>query len=271
MIVAATVHFPYITGWPQRALQEDKEATLGGFDRLGRAFRDAGVDTIIAFTSEHIVNLQPRLAPPFVIGVGESHEAFPEPHFNLEATARPGDPELASDLVRQLYRDGFDVAHSTELLLDHGTTLPLALLGIGPRVGVVPVIINSIFPPLPTLDRCRSLGAAIAKALGNSSLTRRIGILATGGISHTVGAPGVDRNDPAFDAAFIQALLAGDLDQACSYPDAVLDAAGNGTHEIRNWIAAASAAEPRRPSEVTRIAYAQGWNSGVHQLLWEET
>lgn len=270
MLVAATVHFPYMTAWPHRASQEDRQATLAGFARLGGAFRDAGIDTLVAFTSEHIVNLQPRMAPPFVIGVGESHEAFPEPQFNLEPIARPGAPELAHELVRDLYRQGLDVAHSSELRLDHGTTLPLAVMGIEPHVAVIPVIINSIFPPLPTLERCRLLGARMGEALRRLAGARRIGILATGGISHTVGAPGVERNDPAFDAEFIGALQAGDLDRACGHSDARLDAAGNGTHEIRNWIAAAGAAHPRRPVVVTGIPYAPGWDSGVHQLLWEE-
>ena len=76
------------------------------------------------------------------------------------------------------------------------------------------------------------------------------------------------RNDPAFDAAFLDALVAGDLERACSFPDTVLDAAGNGTHEIRNWIAVAGAMHPARPQVVANIAYAPGWDSGVHQLLW---
>jgi aromatic ring-opening dioxygenase catalytic subunit (LigB family) len=270
VITAATVHFPYITGWPERALANDRKMTLDGFERLGKAFRDADVNTIIAFTSEHIVNLQPRLSAPFLIGVGECHEAFHEPHFNLEPTTRAGDPELAHYLVSELYREGFDVAHSSELLLDHGTTLPLSLMKIESHVTVIPVIINSIFPPLPTLTRCRALGTAVTRVLGRSSLARRIGILATGGISHTVGAPGVDSNDPAFDTAFLRALSEGDLDKACSYSDESLDAVGNGTHEIRNWIAAAGASQPRRPITVTSIAHARGWNSGVHQFIWEE-
>ena len=70
-------------------------------------------------------------------------------------------------------------------------------------------------------------------------------------------------------AARDDALARGDLEAACAFPDAVLDAAGNGTHEIRNWIAAAAAVAPRRPHVVTSIPYAPGWDSGVHQLLWE--
>lgn len=270
MLVAATVHFPYMTAWPERATPGDRAATLAGFRRLGRAFADAGVETVIALTSEHIVNLQPRMAPAFVVGVGDSHAAFPEPQFKLAPLARRGDPELGEELLRGLYLAGFDPAHSCELRLDHGTTLPLAQLQLPAEVAIVPVIINSIFPPLPTLRRCRELGAAIAAVLERSALGRRVGLLATGGISHTVGAPGMDRNCPEFDAAFIGALVEGDLDQASSYPDEVLAAAGNGTHEIRNWIVAAAAAHPRRPAVVTAIACASGWNSGVHQLLWEE-
>lgn len=270
MLVAATVHFPYMTAWPERASERDRDATLAGFERLGQAFAAAGVQTVIALTSEHIVNLQPRMAPAFVIGVGDSHAAFPEPQFKLAPVARRGDPELAEELVRGLYEQGFDPAHSSELRLDHGTTLPLAQLRLPEEVAVVPVIINSLFAPMPTLRRCRALGTALAAVLARSQLGRRVALLATGGISHTVGAPGMERNDPGFDAAFLDALAEGDLDRACGFPDAVVDAAGNGTHEIRNWITAAAAAHPRRPRVVTAIAYAAGWDSGVHQLLWED-
>ncbi len=269
MLVAATVHFPYMTAWPDRASAEHQAATAAGFAQLGQAFAHARVETIIALTSEHIINLQPRLAPAFVVGVGERHAAFPEPQFNLAPVAWRGDPDLAEELVRGLYAQGFDPAHSSELRLDHGTTLPLAQMKIPEDMAIVPIIINSIFPPLPTLKRCRELGAAIAASIGRSTLGRRVGILATGGISHTVGAPGMERNHPEFDAAFLRALCEGDLHKACSYPDALLDASGNGTHEIRNWVAAAGAAHPRRPRTVTAISYANGWDTGVHQLLWE--
>nr|WP_255520333.1 hypothetical protein [Ramlibacter aurantiacus] len=270
MLVAATVHFPYMTAWPERASDAHRATTLEGFARMGRAFAAARIDTVVVLTSEHIVNLQPRMAPAFVIGTGESHPAFPEPQFNLAPVARRGDPSLAGELVQGLYAQGFDPAHSCELRLDHGTTLPLAQLQLPTDIAVVPLIINSIFAPLPTLHRCRQLGEALAALLQRSVLGRRVALLATGGISHRVGQPQMERNDPAFDADFLAALREGDLDRACSYPDAQLDAIGNGTHEIRNWIVAAAAAQPRRPDVVTAIPYAPGWDSGVYQLLWEE-
>ena len=267
MLAAATVHFPYMTAWPERASAEHRAATQRGFDRIARAIESAGIETLIVVTSEHIVNLQPRMAPAFTVGTGALHEAFPEPQFNLAPRARRGDPDLANALVDQLYQSGFDPAHSIELRLDHGTTLPLAQIGLSDSVAIVPVIINTLFPPLPTLERCRALGETIARTLDRSR--RRVAMLATGGVSYTVGASGMDRNDPQFDHEFLDAIRNGDLPRACGFSDARVTAAGNGTHEIRNWIVAAAAAAPALPVVLTEIDFAPGWNSGVHQLLWE--
>lgn len=267
MIAAATVHAPYITAWPARVDRAHNDATLAGFAKLGQAFRDATVDTVVVFTSEHVVNLEPRMAAPFIVGIGDAHRAFPEPHFNLPDHDRRGDPALGGELIERLYEHGFDPVHSSDLVLDHGTTLPLALIDLPAEVAVVPIVINSIFAPLPTLRRCQAFGRCVGEHLRASS--RRVGLLATGGLSHRVGIPGVRAIDAGFDQRFLGALLDGDLDRAAGFSTAELDAAGNGTHEVRNWVALAAAVHPRRPSVVTSIPYAPGWDTGVHQLLWE--
>lgn len=268
MIAAATVHAPYITGWPERAEAGHREQTMGGFTKLGRAFRAAGVSTLLVVTSEHIVNLQPRLAAAFVIGVADTYRRFPEPHFKLPPGSIRGDAALADQLVNGLYRNGFEPAHSSELLLDHGTTLPLELMGVANDMAIVPVVINSLFPPLPTLRRCRELGTQLAALLRASNSGRTVGLLATGGLSHTVGAPGVDLVDRDFDDRFVRMLLEADLDALSRISDAELDAAGNGTHEVRNWVTVGAAAHPQRPTVVTSVPYVPGWNTGVHQMLW---
>ena len=269
MIAAATVHAPYITAWPERAGQPHRDVTTAGFAQLGQAFRSAAIDTLVIFTSEHILNLQPRMAAPFIVGVGETHRTFPEPHFNLPDHPQRGDAALGENLVEALYRQGFDPVHSSDLLLDHGTIMPLSLMGIGDELAIIPIVINSIFPPLPTLERCRAFGRCVGEYLRASSSRRRIGLLATGGLSHRVGTPGVEEIDPEFDQRFVGALLDGDLDRAAGFSTAEIDAAGNGTHEVRNWVALAAAVYPRRPEVVTSIAYAPGWDTGVYQLLWE--
>ncbi|MCC6006913.1 MAG: hypothetical protein JJU40_04485, partial [Rhodobacteraceae bacterium] len=92
---------------------------------------------------------------------------------------------------------------------------------------------------------------------------------ATGGISHVVGAVGVDRNDQAFDARFLEAFAEGDHDRITAISEAEIDAAGNGTHEIRNWVALAAAMAPDRPRVLNALPFVPGWNAGVHQFLWD--
>lgn len=265
---AATVHTPYITGWPERATDDDRARTFDGFAQLGAAFRAAEVETVVVVTSEHIVNLEPRMAPAFTVGIGDVHPAYPEPNFQLAPAQRRGDRALGLELVRGLYGAGFDPAHSVELQLDHGTVLPLSLMGLPDDVAIVPVLVNTLFHPLPTLERCRALGEQIALLVAASGHQGRVGMLATGGVSHTVGKPGPERNDPAFDRRFVEALVDGALERICDLSDRAIEAAGNGTHEIRNWIAVAAAAAPRPAQVVTAIPFAPGWDSGVYQLLW---
>lgn len=265
--VAATVHAPYLTAFPERVDAEALTITTDGFTRLGAMFSRTTIDGLLVVTCEHIVNLEPRLVPPFTIGVGERHPVFHEPHFRLPAGYRPGDPELGRALHDGLTERGFDIAHSVEVALDHGTMVPLELMQVE-AVPVVPVVINTLFAPLPSLRRCAQLGTALAAAIEAAPGRRRIGVLATGGLSHTVGAPGMDRTDAEFDARFLEALADGDLDRLTAFDEATLDAAGNGTHEIRTWITAAAAASGLSYEVVTALPHVAGWDVGVHQVRW---
>ncbi len=269
MLAAATVHFPYMTANPDGAPDAERRATAEGFHEIGRAIAEAQINTLVALTSEHIVNLHPRLVAPFVIGIANTHKSFPEPHFNLDQARRPGDTELALHLLDALGSSGFDLAYSNDLLLDHGTNVPLQMMGLGSSVAIVPIVINSLYKPMPTLERCWQFGRALRSALDSHAGTRKVGLLATGGISHVVGAVGVDRNDPAFDTRFLDACAHADPDRIAAITEAELDAAGNGTHEIRNWVALTAAMAPDRPRVLTALPFVAGWNAGVHQFLWD--
>ena len=270
MLAAATVHFPYMTGDPEGAPEAERRATAEGFRTIAETFDAAGVRTLVAFTSEHIVNLQPRLVAPFTIGVAATHPSFPEPHFNLDAARRRGDPEVALHLLEALGGSGFDPAFSNELLFDHGTNVPMQMMAMKREPAIVPIVINSLFEPMPSLRRCWQFGRAVRAALDGMSSDRRVGLLATGGISHTVGGVGVERNDRAFDTRFLDACVAADEEALSEISNADLDAAGNGTHEVRNWVALTAAMAPARPRVVSALPFVTGWNAGVHQMLWDD-
>lgn len=269
MLIATTVHAPYMTAWPERPRLEHRGAADAGFTTLSKAFNAEKIRTVIVVATEHIVNLQPRFAPAFIIGTGDEHDVFPEPQFNLSDQKWLGHPGLSTQLVEGLYQAGFDAAHSSLLKLDHGTNLPLLKIGLNRATRVIPIIINSIFPPLPTLRRCKALGHAIGDIIRRSGMDHEVALLATGGLSHAVGTPGMDINHPEFDRGFMQQLITGELDAACDYTNEHLDALGNGTHEVRTWLVAAGAAAPSRPRTICALPYVDGWYTGVYQLLWE--
>ena len=100
---------------------------------------------------------------------------------------------------------------------------------------IVPVFLNAYYPPnQPSPARCLALGEALRRAVEAFPQDARIGIMASGGLSHFVV-------DEAFDRAMIEALRRKD---AAFFRNAPLTKLMSGSSEIRNWICLAGAAGP---------------------------
>ena len=99
-------------------------------------------------------------------------------------------------------------------------------------VPIVPVALNTYFPPnQPRPRRCYALGQAIREAVRGGP-SARVGILASGGLSHfTV--------DEELDRGVLDACKANDGEALCAIPVSKLN---SGSSEIRNWITVAGAA-----------------------------
>ena len=108
------------------------------------------------------------------------------------------------------------------------------LKGDGARMlPVVPIFLNTYNPPNPPLPRrCVRLGRALKALIESYPEDLRIGVLASGGLSHFVVEEDLDR-------AIIEALRRNDLDFLAGLDPRRLKA---GSSEIRNWIVVASAA-----------------------------
>ena len=100
-------------------------------------------------------------------------------------------------------------------------------------VPIVPVALNTYFPPnQPRPRRCYELGKAIRAAVCASEHSTRVGILASGGLSHfTV--------DEELDRGLLDACNRNDGEALSSIP---VEKLNSGSSEIRNWIAVAGAA-----------------------------
>ena len=108
------------------------------------------------------------------------------------------------------------------------------LKGDGARMlPVVPIFLNTYNPPNPPLPkRCVRFGRALRELIESYPEDLRVGVLASGGLSHFVVEEDLDH-------AVIDALKKKDLDFLGSLDARRLKA---GSSEIRNWIVVASAA-----------------------------
>jgi 3-O-methylgallate 3,4-dioxygenase len=103
----------------------------------------------------------------------------------------------------------------------------------GTGVPIVPIFMNTYNPPnQPLPRRCVRFGAALRELVASYPGALRIGLLASGGLSHFVV-------EEAMDRAVIDALHRKDLEFLAGLDPRRLKA---GSSEIRNWIVVAAAA-----------------------------
>ena len=94
-------------------------------------------------------------------------------------------------------------------------------------VPIVPVFLNAYYPPnQPPPARCVALGEALRRAVEASPGNARVGVMASGGLSHFIV-------DEAFDHSLIDALRRKD---AAFFRNAPLTKLMSGSSEMRNWI-----------------------------------
>ena len=149
----------------------------------------------------------------------------------------PCHASLARHLIATLQEDGFDVSVMRSVPADKSEGHAFAYIHrfcvAHSVVPVVPVFLNAYYPPnQPSPARCFALGSALARAVASFAGEGRIGIIASGGLSHFVV-------DEVFDRALLEALCRKD---AVFFRNVPLTKLQSGSSEIRNWICLAGAA-----------------------------
>jgi hypothetical protein len=140
---------------------------------------------------------------------------------------------------------GFDPTFSYRLVLDHGFCLPLWRIKPNPLPAVLPIVVNCIEHPMPTIRRSMAFGRMLAAALRSHSGRQRIAILASGGLSHSIGEPTMGVIEEASDRMCIDMFRRAPDDTLEAALEGWLATAGNGGHEVRTWVVAHAAAGGR--------------------------
>lgn len=265
--IFAASHTPVMLNFPHQIPPSDLADVQAGFSELGRRLAASKPDAVVVISDDHLHNFFLDNLPAFCIGAAEGYKTPIEAWLKAEKRILPGDAALGAYLLGEALEAGFDPSLSMNLTLDHGTLTPLELAGIARTTPIVPVLINCVQPPLPTMRRCLQLGRFLGEALRAYNGVERIAVLGTGGLSHDVGTPRMGMVNDRFDTAFLQLLAEGDDERLLAYASTHVNEAGNGAEEIRMWLVAHGAAGGRG----YRTIYYKGledWYAGIGVAEW---
>ena len=236
---------------PQR-MQARHEAVEAAMSRLGDFLREARLDTLIVVGDDQDELYHPDNMPGILVYYGETIRNVPlapvaNPTWGWRASARwfeekaprdyPVDAGLARHLIDRLIDEEFDIAASDRVPDGEGEGHAIGFVHkriMKDVVPIVPICINTYYPPnQPTPRRGYKLGQAIRAAVESFPDDRRVGVIASGGLSHFVV-------DEALDRGFIDMLKRKDAEAIQSMPRHLLN---SGSSEIRNWICVGGAVE----------------------------
>jgi len=217
-------------------------------------------DVLIVVGDDQHENLIDDNMPPFTIFMGNDAEASVSLRYLNQAksenrTKYSIDAKMAEALVTGFMDRGFDPSYSKKTRYDGGLGHAFArvLKFLTPKADcrVIPVMVNTYYPPAPSAKRCLSFGQTLAALIRNYPSNERVVITASGGLSHT-------KIDEALDAGFLKALQANDTAYMAAMPSAIFR---EGTSEILNWIAVAGAAD--RPGKIVEYSPLYRTKTGV--------
>ena len=235
-------------------LEERSARCNAAITRVARTIADARLDTLIVIGDDQHEQFFDDNMPAILVYWGETiqnrelqlpadapafwRKARGQYHEGAGVRDYPVDAKLALGIIEHLMASDFDVSHAKRLSKEHGEGHAFGFVHrrLMPDnvIPIVPVALNTYFPPnQPRPSRCYQLGRAIRAAVERMPGDARVGILASGGLSHfTV--------DEQLDRAFLKAARAKDAAWLSSIP---VEQLNSGNSEIRNWITTAAAAE----------------------------
>jgi len=223
-----------------KAAKPDVVVIVG--DDQKELYHDDHMPAVLVYRGETIANVPNRttraMDPDVAWRPDWARRASARYYEERETRHYPVDARLANHLIAALIDREFDVAIANALPEGEGEGHAFGFVHqrILKReaIPVLPVFLNTYYPPnQPSPRRCYKLGQAIRQAIEGYPEDLRVGIVASGGLSHfTI--------DEALDGEVIRALREKDAGALQSMPREKLK---SGNSEIRNWICAAGALE----------------------------
>jgi protocatechuate 4,5-dioxygenase beta chain len=246
-------HVPSIGGAIAKGKQQDPywKPFFDGFPPVREWLNEVKPDVVVMVYNDHGLNFFLDKMPTFAIGAAPEYQSLDEGWGIPTMPPFKGDLDLSWHLIESLIASEFDLTTCQEMVVDHAFTLPMALLWPEQKwpVRTVPVCINTVQFPLPTVKRCYSLGQSIGKAIEEWDSDARVVVIGTGGLSHQLDGKRAGFINKEFDLMFMEKLVSDPLWITRYSIEDLVELTGTQGVELLNWVIARAAL----PGEVMKL------------------
>jgi len=234
----------------QQRLRREAEKAFGV---LRAHLESAKPEVLVVVANDQFVNFFFNNIPTFFITLADEMEGqFTRHRFHYRNHKKLGRAILEAGLKK-----GIDFAFGERVELQHTQVVPLHFLLPEPKIPILPVYVNTWVDPLPTPQRCYTVGKLIREVADGEK--ERIAILATGGLSHFPGSPRIGEIDAEFDHRLLEILREGKGRALADYSLEQLQQAGDS--EFLNWMVVLGAVGDAKATDTYYIPdqVATGW------------
>jgi hypothetical protein len=250
------------------AIAKRHKDTMDAMDQLQTAIAAAKLDVMVIVGDDQREIFKDDCRPAIAVYYGDSIRnaaapSDPVKDWYLQDQRRrmedkeerfyPCHPALGTHIIAGLTGRNFDITAMKSLTGEqfegHAYSfIHRRFMPDGP-IPIVPVMLNTYYPPnQPSPRRCFELGTAIRELIESFPDDLRVGVLASGGLSHFL----VNED---LDLQVVEALRKKDHEALQSLPARKLV---SGSSEIRNWVAVAAVAKDLK---LDWISYVPGYRS----------
>jgi protocatechuate 4,5-dioxygenase beta chain len=237
----AASHVPAIGGAMAKGLQKEPywAPFFDGFDAPCRWLDQVKPDAAVVIYNDHGLNFFLDKMPTFAVGAAPEYRNADE-GWGLPVMAPfTGDTKLSWHIIETLVDSEFDPVTCQEMLVDHAFSLPMELFFRANThdIPAVPVVVNTVQHPLPSLRRCFKLGQAIGRAIESYPEDLKVVVIGTGGLSHQLEGERAGFINKDFDKRCMDAMT-GDIEGILGIdPHQLVELAGSQGVEVMNWVA----------------------------------
>jgi protocatechuate 4,5-dioxygenase beta chain len=239
-------HVPSIGRAIEKNLQQAPywKPFFDGFPPVRDWLKTSKPDIAVIIYNDHGLNFFLDKLPTFAVGAAPQYQNADEGWGIPVMPPFEGDQDLSWHLIESLIAEDFDLTTCQEMMVDHAFTLPMALLwpeqGNWP-VRTVPVCVNTVQFPLPSVKRCYSLGQAIGKSIESWDTDARVVIIGSGGLSHQLDGKRAGFINKEFDMMFMEKIISDPLWITRYSIEDLVELTGTQGVELLNWVIARGA------------------------------